>query len=85
MFSVTITVVQEGEEPYTIGTVQPPTVNRRIPTVKEGEIGPVLNRLWREWRKANPHPDTDEEFVDWLCAEKGWKSVDTPLIHVIEV
>jgi len=29
-------------------------------------IHTVLDELWDVWRKADPEPDTDEEFVTWL-------------------
>jgi hypothetical protein len=32
--------------------------------------------LWDEWREAEPYPDSDSQFIDWLIYTKGFKSLD---------
>ena len=68
--TVTLLVKQSGEDDYIIGTVTAPT------TIPDDDIDAALDRLWEEWREAEPTPDTDSEFVTWLVA-KGWREVES--------
>lgn len=67
---VTLYVKQTGEDDYIIGTVTP------LATIPDDDIDAALDRLWEEWREAEPTPDTDSEFVTWLVA-KGWREVES--------
>ena len=68
--TVTLYVKQTGEDDYIIGTVTPPA------TIPDDDIDAALDRLWEEWREAEPTPDTDSEFVAWLVG-KGWREVES--------
>lgn len=78
---ITLRVQQSGEEQYQIGTVMPPTVNN-LSVYSAEVVHSVLDSLWAEWREAEPYPDTDSQFVEWLVREKGWQEAETNDEHI---
>ena len=83
--------VQQGNEKerYVIGSVMPPVVNgkpiftddyefmgKRSPSGQPVHVFDALDDLWEDWRMANPHPDADSEFVEWLVNMRGWTEVE---------
>ena len=37
-------------------------------------VSTIIEKFWEEWRKAEPRPDSNNQFCDWLRSEKGWKN-----------
>lgn len=59
---VVIQSVRYGEDQYIVGVVSHPDCKE-----PEEEIG----RLWDQWRKDDPYPDSDEGFLR-LLEREGW-------------
>lgn len=59
----------DGEAGH-LGSVVPP---ESFPARNYQEMQNKINKLWRQWRAATPHADTDDEFVNWLVSEKGFE------------
>lgn len=73
---ITVTLLEQPleQEPFTIGIVTAPV------GITADNVDAELDRLWREWREADPEPDSDSEFVLFLT-ECGWKEIESYAAH----
>lgn len=69
MSSLNLTV--KGPD-YVLGLVSPPDNMLRNNPNDPIYWRQVMQDLWDQWRQEEPHPDTDAEFIDWLCEKHGF-------------
>lgn len=68
---------------FELGYVEPPEDwADRYPNWND--IHKTLDILHQDWFDANPEPDSDEEFIDYLIMNHGWLRSEHPAInHII--